>query len=182
MKKINRAAAVLILTAMIVLSLGCISESNYDTNTAVPAGDPAFPPQKVYGIVDPSHVLSEETIRASMPALEKLKKDNIAEVVVLVQPGVKHPEDYATHYGRYIELGQKEKNNGLVWLIRPDVPPEKNRITYSIGRGLPGFTSSDAGEVMEAAADPFYFGNYDLGVIRLVQETDKKLRQKEEKK
>lgn len=171
---------VLILMVMVVSNLGCMSESKYDTNVEVPAGDPAFPPGNVYGIVDPKHILAEETIGICMPILEKLKREGIAEVVVLVQPEVKHPADYATHYGRYIGLGEKGKNNGLVWLIRPDVSPEENRMTCSIGRGLPRFTSSDAGEVMRAAADPINFGNYDLGVIRLVQETDRKLRQMED--
>jgi uncharacterized membrane protein YgcG len=169
-------AAVLVLIAAMVLIPGCVSESKYDTNMEEPPGDPPFPPQKVYGIVDPQHVLSDETVRASMPVLQKLKEDGIAEVVILVQPGVKHPEDYATHYGRYIGLGMIGENNGIVWLIRPDVSPQESRMTYSIGRGLPDFTSSDAWEVMETAADAINFGNYDLGVKRIVQETDKKLR------
>jgi uncharacterized membrane protein YgcG len=173
----NIAATVLILTATVIFGLGCIGQSGYDTNKEVPAGDPPFPPQKVYGIVDPSHTLSKETVRESEVILEGLKIDGIAEVVVLVQTGVKHPNDYATRYGRYIELGEKEKNNGLVWLIRPDVKPEELRITNSVGRGLPKLTSSDLGEIMEDAADPINFGNYDEGVLRLVRGTNQKLRQ-----
>ncbi len=167
--------AVLII---VIFTLGCIGQSDYDTNKQVPSGEPDFPPQKVYGIVDPNHILSKETVRESETILEGLKKDGIAEVVILIQTGVKNnPEQYATRYGRYIGLGENKKNNGLVWLIRPDVKPEKFRITYSVGRGLPRLTSSDLGEIMEGAADPINFGNYDLGVLSLVQRTDKKLRQ-----
>ena len=172
-----RCAAVLILVMVVIFGLGCVGQSDYDTNKEVPTGDPPFPPQKVYGIVDPNHILSDETVRESEAILENLKKDGIAEVVILVQPGVKHPQDYATRYGRYIELGEKEKNNGLVWLIRPDIRPEEFRITNSVGRGLPQLTSSDLGEIMEDAADSINFGNYDDGVLRIVKGTDQKLRQ-----
>lgn len=171
-------AAVLILLTVVIFALGCVGQPGYDTNKEVPTGDPDFPPQKVYGIVDPNNILSKETVRESEAILEGLKKDGIAEVVILIQTGVKNdPEQYATRYGRYIGLGENKKNNGLVWLIRPDVEPEKFRMTYSVGRGLPDLTSSDLGEIMEGAADPINFGNYDLGVLDLVQGTDRKLRQ-----
>lgn len=179
MKKIrnNDILAFLILASVVIFALGCVGQSDYDTNKDVPPGEPAFPPQKVYGIVDPNHTLSKETVQESESILEGLKKDGIAEVVVLIQTGVKNPEQYATRYGRFIGLGEKGKNNGLVWLIRPDVEPEKFRITYSVGRGLPKLTSSDLGDIMEGVADPINFGNYDLGVLNLVKGTDKKLRQ-----
>ena len=172
----NKIYSFLVL-AIVVLFLGCVGQSDYDTNKDVPVGEPAFPPQKVYGIVDPNHTLSLSTVDESDNILEGLKKDGIAEVVVLVQTGVKNPEQYATRYGRYIGLGEKGKNNGLVWLIRPDVEPEKSRITYSVGRGLPRLTSLDLGGIMEDASDPINFGNYDLGVLTIVKETDKKLRE-----
>lgn len=168
----------LMVMAMVIFTIGCIGPSDYDTNKEVPSGDPNFPPQKVYGIVDPNHILSKETVQESETILEGLKKDGIAEVVILIQTGVKNdPEQYATRYGRYIGLGENKKNNGLVWLIRPDVEPEKFRMTYSVGRGLPRLTSSDLGDIMEGAADPINFGNYDVGVLNLVKGTDMKLRQ-----
>jgi uncharacterized membrane protein YgcG len=168
----------LMVITTVIFPIGCIGPSDYDTNKEVPSGDPNFPPQRVYGIVDPNHILSKETVQESDTILEGLKKDGIAEVVVLVQTGIKNePEQYATRYGRYIGLGENKKNNGLVWLIRPDVAPEKFRITYSVGRGLPKLTSVDVGDIMEGAIDPINFGNYDVGVLSLVKGTDMKLRQ-----
>ncbi|MFA6097723.1 MAG: TPM domain-containing protein [Candidatus Paceibacterota bacterium] len=175
-KELSKLSVVFIFLIAAVFSAGCVSESDYDTNKEVPSGEPAFPSQQVYGIVDPHHVLSQKAAEESFAILDKLKKDGIAEVTVLIQTGVKDPETYATRYGRYIGLGEKGKNNGLVWLIRPDVEPEKYRMTYSAGRGLPKLTASDLGEVMQGAADPINFGNYDAGVLSLVKGTDEKLR------
>jgi uncharacterized membrane protein YgcG len=160
-----------------ILALGCVGESDYDSNIDVPAGDPAFPGGQEYGIQDPRHYLSQQTIAECMPILEKLKKDGVVEVGIVIQTGVSHPQDYATHYGRYAKLGEKGRNNGLVWLIRPDVSPEKGRITVSIGRGLPRFGSYDAGLIMEEVAmDYLNFGQFDDGVKILVKRTDESMR------
>ena len=86
---------------------------------------------------------------------------------MLIQYNVHHPEDYATHYGRYIGLGQMGKDNGLVYLIRPDVDPQDGRITVSIGRGLPKFTAVDAYKIIkEVAMDQINQGDYNTGVLR----------------
>jgi len=55
-------------------------------------------------------------------------------------------------------------------------------MTYSRGRGLPLFTSADAGEIMDKARDFLAFNNYDKGVALIIEETDKKLRAKDAKK
>ena len=160
---------------------GCIDEKEletYDQNKELPPGEPDFPPQKVYGIVDPHNVLSQQAEEESFAIIDKLKQDGIAEVTVLVQLNVSDPDTYANTYGRFIELGEKGKNNGLVWLIRPDVSPEKNRITVAPGRGLPKLTATDTRQIMEQALDYINFGNYDRGVVELIKGTDRKLREK----
>jgi hypothetical protein len=175
--KIKIVFSFFLLFLLAVIS-GCIGQSDaYDTNTELAKGEPPFPPQKVYGIVDPYHYLSAETAQSCFSVIDGLKKDGIAEITVLIQKGVKMPEEYATKYGRYIGLGEKEKNNGLVWLIRPDVRPEQFRLTYSVGRGLPKLTSSDLGPIMEKASGPINADNYDLGVARLIEGTEIKLRE-----
>ena len=62
----------------------------------------------------------------------------------------------------------------MVWLIRPD---SDMKMTYSIGRGLPKFTSTDADAVMEEAMDFMNFNNYDQGVLALLQATNERLRE-----
>jgi hypothetical protein len=155
-----------------------------DANKAVPAGDPPFTPLTTSWVIDNAHILGPGTIQTGDAICERLKQDGIAEVVVIVQNGVKHPEDYATHYGRWLGLGKATAateggQNGLVWLIRPDADL---KMTYSRGRGLPRFTSVDAGAIMDKARDFLDFSNYDKGVELIIQETDNKLRAKDAKK
>jgi uncharacterized membrane protein YgcG len=158
--------------------LGCVQQAPIDPNAVVPSGDPAFPSQKEYGIIDPNHILSDQTIARANEILDQLNNDGIAQVAVLIQFSVHHPEDYATHYGRYIGLGQIGKDNGLVYLIRPDVDPQEGRITVSIGRGLPKFTAIDAHQIIkEAAMDYINIDDYDNGVLSLAKNTDKRLRE-----
>ena len=150
----------------------------YDSNTAVPPGDPPFPPLGKSWAIDNAGVLSEDTIARCDAICQRLQDDGLAEMVVLVQNGVKHPADYATHYGRWLKLGRKGAsgeggNNGIVWLVRPD---DDLKMTYSIGRGLPRLTSGHMVDIMNAAKEYLNFGNYDAGVLILVQETDKTVR------
>ena len=78
-----------------------------------------------------------------------------------------------------LNLEEKEKvlkggNNGIVWLIRPDA---ELKMTISVGRGLPRFTSSDYSEIMEKAKEYLNFNNFDKGVMIIIEETNKKLRE-----
>lgn len=174
-----------ILAILLLLLFGgsCNQQGNpwkgIDENKEVPGGDPAFTPLAKSWVIDNAHVLSQETIQAGDAICENLKQDGIAEMVVIVQKGVKHPEDYATHYGRWLGLGKATAaveggQNGLVWLIRPDA---ELKVTPSRGRGLPKFTASDATEVIDKARDFLNFNNFDKGVIVIIRETDKKLRE-----
>src|SRR5450830_1242922 len=174
-----------ILAVLLVLLFGssCGKQGNpwqgIDENKEVPKGDPAFTPLAKSWVIDNAHVLSRETIKAGDAICESLKRDGIAEMVVIVQNGVNHPEDYATHYGRWLGLGKATAateggQNGLVWLIRPDA---ELKVTPSRGRGLPKFTASDTTEVMEKAKDFLNFNNFDQGVMVVIREADKKLRE-----
>jgi uncharacterized membrane protein YgcG len=117
-------------------------------------------------------------IAAGDAVCERLRTDGVAEVVVVVMTGVKQPEEWATHYGRWLGLGRKGLsgeggNNGLVWLVRPDA---REKLTVSVGRGLPRFTSVDYGRIMDESIEYMNFNNYDKGVSRLVTRTDEVLR------
>lgn len=166
-----------LLFAIFISFVGC-GGGKKDENTEVPKGDPDFAPLGQYWIIDEADKLSDETIKEGDEILQKLKEDGFAEVVVLIQVGIEHPEDYATRYGRWLGLGEKGPaseggDNGLVWLIRPDA---ELKMTVSVGRGLPKFTSSDYGEIMDFAKDYINFSNYDRGVEIIVSMTDEYLR------
>jgi uncharacterized membrane protein YgcG len=175
------------MTKRVALSLSCLlmllsacggRSERYDQNVSVPKGDPAFPPITTSWVIDKAGVLSAPVVSAGDAICEKLKTDGIAEVVVVTIDGVKQPEDWATHYGRWLGLGRRGLsteggNNGLVWLIRPDA---QNKLTISVGRGLPRFTTVDYSPIMNNAVEYFNFGNYDKGVMTLITETDRVLR------
>ena len=178
----SRAFLIILLSvAGTALLVGCQkkgSGGSTDENVSVPKGDPAFTPLSDSWVVDNVGAMQQEAVLECHRICRKLQDDGIAEMVVLIQNGVKHPAQYATHYGRWLKLGKralstKGGNNGVVWLIRPDAG---EKMTYSIGRGLPKLTSSHMVDIMNEAKEYLNFGNYDSGVLVLVRKTDEQLR------
>ncbi|MGE5587055.1 MAG: hypothetical protein ACM3ZO_02395 [Clostridia bacterium] len=147
----------------------------YDENVEVPAGDPAFPALGRYWVVDPEGLVGLAAVEAADQTLGALRADGLAETVIVVQRGVKHPADWSTHYGRWLMLGAREgprENNGLVFLIIPDARPEVGRVWYCVGRGLPRLTSSDLGPLVEEAASYANADDLDGAVVSIARNID----------
>jgi uncharacterized membrane protein YgcG len=163
----------------LLLAAACARDGErYDRNVSVPKGDAAFPALTTSWIIDKAGVLSAPAMAEGDAICQKLKADGVAEVVVVVINGVKQPEEWATHYGRWLGLGRKGLsaeggNNGVVWLVRPDA---EEKLTVSVGRGLPHFSTVDYGPIVDGAVEYFNFNNYDRGVLTLVTMTDRVLR------
>lgn len=173
-----RRIARCLLFALTLMAACRGGNDRYDQNVSVPKGDPAFPPLTVSWVIDKAGVLSDPVIAETDAICQKLKTDDVAEVIVVLINGVKQPEDWATHYGRWLGLGKKGLsteggNKGIVWLIRPDA---QEKLTVSVGRGLPGFTTVDYSPIIDGALEYFNFSNYDKGVLTLVTRTDQVLR------
>ncbi|MGD1048547.1 MAG: TPM domain-containing protein [Candidatus Krumholzibacteriaceae bacterium] len=173
-----RRIAPSLLFALLLIASCKGGNDRYDQNVSVPKGDPAFPPLTTSWVIDRAGVLSGPVIAGNDAICQKLKTDGVAEVIVVVINGVKQPEDWATHYGRWLGLGKKGLsteggNKGLVWLIRPDA---REKLTVSVGRGLPGFTTVDYSPIIDSALEYFNFNNFDKGVTTLVTQTDQVLR------
>lgn len=161
-----------IITFGLLFFLAC-QDGRYDRNDSVPKGDPAFTPLSHSWVIDNAGVLSRESRERAHLICQEMQDQGLAEVVILIQNRVKNPVEYATHYGRWLGLGKKGLstaggNNGIVWLIRPDAA---ERITVSVGRGLPGFTAVDYGRIMAAAKDYVNFNNFDRGVEEIASGT-----------
>lgn len=173
------------IALVVVLLVACDDNTTIerDPHDAVPEGDPAWPAFGDHWVIDVAGLVTGDTTAEVDAICDSLQYEGLAEVVILVINGVNHPEDYATRYGRHIDLGEsglssEGGNNGIVWLIRPDVDPSQGkRIYYSVGRGLPGLTSSHLTDIMDAVADPLAFSNFDLAVLTLIKETEQTLRE-----
>ncbi|NPV80570.1 MAG: TPM domain-containing protein [Firmicutes bacterium] len=154
-------------------------ERPYDENVEVPPGDPAFPRLGRYWVVDPEGLVGLRAVQAADETLEALRADGLAETVIVIRRGVKHPVEWSTHYGRWLMLGEREgprRNNGLVFLIVPDARPEAGRVWYSVGRGLPRLTSSDLGPLLEEAASYANADDFDGAVVSIARNIDDILR------
>ena len=181
MKRARAFLIIVLALAAALLPVACKkrgSGGSTDENVSVPKGDPPFTPLSDSWVIDNVGVMQQDAVLECHRICQKLQDDGIAEMVVLIQNGVKHPADYATHYGRWLKLGKRGSstaggNNGLVCLIRPDAD---EKMTYSIGRGLPKLTSGHMVDIMNEAKEYLNFGNYDSGVLVLVQKTDEQLR------
>ena len=181
MKRWHLLLIIVLVLTVAALPAGCgkkSSRGSTDENVSVPKGDPPFTALTDSWIVDNAGVMEPSALQEASRICQKLQDDGIAEVVVLIQNGVKHPSDYTTHYGRWLRLGKtglstEGGNNGLVWLVRPDAV---EKMTYSIGRGLPRLTSGHMVDIMNAAKDYVSFNNCDGGVLELVRRTDEQLR------
>ncbi len=157
---------------LVIVFISCSDKSNDSNN------EPPFPSLHNSWLIDLVGVVNNNTLLEVNSICNSLQKSRSAEMVILICNKIKQPEKYATHYGRWLKLGKKGLsteggNNGIVWLIRPDA---KNKITISIGSGLPKFTSVDYGEIIDTVIDYINFGNYDLGIKKLAQLTNKKIR------
>jgi len=175
MKKSITRGVFFVLLALAACNSG---RDRYDENVSVPKGDPPFPPLTTSWVIDKAGVLSDPVKAEGDAVCEKLKTDGVAEVVVVVIAGVKQPDAWATHYGRWLGLGKRGLsteggNNGVVWLIRPDA---QDRLTVSVGRGLPGFTTVDYNPIINSTVEYLNFNNYDKGVTTLITQTDEVLR------
>lgn len=171
----RRSLLGLILLGLLLLSACGIDAGPPSEVDSVPSGDPSFPAFTGSWVIDTTTQISGETIASANATLEKLRDDGIAEVVILVINGVDQPELYATRFGRHIELGSTETDNGLVYLLRPD-GSQNEHIIYSVGRGLTRFTS---GRVTDATQEASALANqldFNAAVIALVQGTDSELR------
>ena len=178
MKRLVPAISI-ITCALAILGCGSRQPARYDSNVSVPKGDPAFPKLGNSWVIDKAGALSPETIADGDAICQKLKEDGVAEVVLVTMNGVKQPDMWATHYGRWLGLGKKGLsteggNKGVVWLIRPDADL---KMTVSVGRGLPKFASPDFGRIIDDSKDYINYRNFDRGALTILKGTDKRLRE-----
>lgn len=176
MKKSSQLRLILALCFLgIFLSCGILDSDSLspDQIAEVPFGEPNFPNLGEYWVVDKEGVVDQSVVEHVDKILEDLRKDGYAEQAIVTMSGVDDSIAYVTQLGRHLKLGEAEgenKDNGIIWLILVDKPVGE-RVRYSIGLGLPEFTSFEAGRVQDAASVFADEGDWSNTVLQIATET-----------
>jgi uncharacterized protein len=93
-------------------------------------------PQLTGRIVDQANLLSEQqqTRLTSLLAQHEEKTSNQIVIVTLLSLQDHDIADYGVQLGRYWGIGQKDKNNGVLFIIAP----EQRKVRIEVGYGLEG--------------------------------------------
>jgi uncharacterized protein len=121
-------------------------------------------------VVDEAGILNTET-RAQ---LEKLSADLEAKssdqlvVVTLKSLQGRSIEDYGYQLGRHWQIGQKDKNNGVILIVAPN----DKRVRIEVGYGLEGsLTDAISSVIIQSAILPrFRTGDFAGGTLRGAQD------------
>ncbi|MFA5855492.1 MAG: TPM domain-containing protein [Candidatus Gracilibacteria bacterium] len=125
----------------------------------------SVPPAPDTYVLDEANVLSEETEGKLNTELATLEQETSTQMVVVTVSSLQGyaPEQFALAIGRSWGVGQKEFNNGLVFLIAPT----EREVRIEVGYGLEGaIPDAIAWEVVDKIATPYLsVDNYDQGTI-----------------
>jgi len=87
------------------------------------------------------------------------------------------PADYAIRLGQKWGVGQKDKDNGVMILVKPKTPDQKGRLFIAVGQGLEGvLTDAQANRISDLVIIPKFqegdnYGGLDAGVDVIMEIT-----------
>jgi uncharacterized protein len=144
----------------IVLLVSCICVI---ASTCAWATMPAKPQGWVSDFAD---ILSEDTRTQISGLCDDVKRSTGAEIAVVTVTSLEgmSVEEYAVRLFEQWGIGEKDKDNGVLFLIAPN--ERKTRI--EVGYGLePVITDGRAGEIIRETIIPFFkAGDYDQGILQ----------------
>lgn len=121
-------------------------------------------------VVDEPHLLSTSTKDNLTAILKNHEEQTSNQIVVVVLNSLHGYEiaDYTYQLGRYWQIGQKDRNNGVILLISM----EEKKIRIEVGYGLEGaLTDKIAYEIINYTIKPKFRANqFEQGVISAVNE------------
>jgi len=122
-------------------------------------------PELTGRVVDGAHILSDGTRQSLDRMLAEYEKGTTNQVVVVTIPSLKGRsiEEYGYQLGRYWQIGQKSKNNGLLLLVAP----AEHKVRIEVGYGLePVMTDAASSAVVQGIILPaFRAGEQEKGII-----------------
>src|SRR6185503_10963752 len=101
--------------------------------TAATAAEPKFP-QLTGRIVDEAALLSADDKRALEQDLKALEEKSTDQLVIYTTRSLQgYPiEDFGYRLGRFWQIGEKGKNNGVILIVAPS----DRKVRIEVGRGL----------------------------------------------
>jgi len=126
---------------------------------------PTFPALNGQRVVDDAHVLSAATVSDLTGKLAALEQKNGDQVVVVTLPSLQgyEIEDYGYQLGRAWGIGQKGKDNGVIFIVAPN----EHKVRIEVGYGLePVMTDALSSVILQEQVLPkFRSGDVEGGVV-----------------
>lgn len=121
-------------------------------------------------VIDEAKILSPN-VKKDIDLILKEEEEKSSNQIVVVILNSLHGytiEEYSYQLGRYWQIGQKDKNNGVLLVISMD----ERKIRIEVGYGLEGaLTDKIAHEIINYTIKPNFKANqYELGILKAVNE------------
>ncbi|GAA0625711.1 hypothetical protein GCM10009422_22950 [Brevundimonas kwangchunensis] len=145
------------------------------TAPAAAQGGPDFPPL-TGRIVDNANLLSPEAERSLTTRLEALERDTTDQLVIVTVPDLEgyEIEEYGYRLGREWQVGQADRNNGVLLIVAPT----ERKVRIEVGYGLePVLTDALSALIIHDQILPsFRQGRFERGIVQGVDAIDEQLR------
>lgn len=117
-------------------------------------------------VVDDANILSPGAEQQLEQAFNDYEHDTSTQVVVVTVPSLQGLtiEDYGVQLGRHWQIGQKDKDNGILLIVAPN----EREVRIEVGYGLEGvMTDALANQIITSIIlPPFREGRTEEGVVR----------------
>ncbi len=134
------------------------------TEFALPAAaQPSFPERGTAPVVDEANIIDDATEAELTRKLEAFEEANQRQFVVATVPDLQGYDiaDYGYQLGRYWQLGDADRNDGIILLVAPN----ERQMRVEVGYGLEGIIPDGlAYEYVEGMKPYFREGDYSAGI------------------
>lgn len=128
-------------------------------------------------VYDVANVLSdsEEAILQSELASFTARSSNVLVVVIVPDLCGYDKSQYAIEYGDKLGVGRNDRDNGLVFLVKPKTPDSRGEVFIAVGTGLQGaITDAGTRRIVDYEIIPYfkqnnYFGGINAGAKTLMR-------------
>lgn len=189
--KLTRLILITIVSCSLLMNAGC-GTLRSRTSTPTPTeewqvgmpreGQPDFPALGKTWIIDNGCNFDPEKVKIADALFEKLRQDDIAEVAVICQTGIvdkggtNDEKIWLRDWARWAKMGSVEDSRSVVWLIRPDVKPEQQRVTVELSRWLYWYTAIEYADTLKEASDYANVDDFNGALVAIARNTNEELR------